>query len=214
MDRMRWGPRPLVTLTALALALALTACSSGGGASSPTTTAAPTTTTTAPPRSSTTLPLATTTSLIVGASTSPTSIAGSGPAPTALLADVRSARPAGHDRVVFEFQGDTLPSARVSYATSAIVEDGSGAPVSVSGVAAITVVMNPASGVDLSQPTAPQTYTGPTRFTPAGTTIVAELVRFGDFEGHLSWAIGVEDEVPFLVSTLSSPPRLVIDLQG
>ena len=58
---------------------------------------------------------------------------------------------------------------------------------------------------------APRTYTGPSRVSPSTGTIT-ELVRTGAFEGVLTWVIGVEAEAPFHVTTLQSPPRLVVDL--
>ena len=73
--------------------------------------------------------------------------------------------------------------------------------------------MEPALDADLTQESAPRTYTGPQRFTPT-TTAVVELVRTGGFEAVLTWAVGVDEERPFLVSTLESPARLVIDVKS
>ena len=71
--------------------------------------------------------------------------------------------------------------------------------------------MEPALDADLTQESAPRTYTGPTRFSP-DTAAVVELVRAGGFEAVLTWAIGVEGEQPFRVTRLQNPPRLVIDV--
>jgi hypothetical protein len=40
---------------------------------------------------------------------------------------------------------------------------------------------------------------------------VREVVRTGDFEAVLTWAIGVNGRTPFAVTTLREPDRLVID---
>jgi len=56
------------------------------------------------------------------------------------------------------------------------------------------------------------TYTGPTRVQPAGTRAVGEVAQVEDFEAVLNWALGVQGALPFRVSTLTSPPRLVIDI--
>jgi hypothetical protein len=77
----------------------------------------------------------------------------------------------------------------------------------------MVVRMTPASGVDLSGSQPVETYTGPVRFTPA-TPVVAEVVRTGDFEAVLSWAVGTHDRVDFRVLTLTGPDRLVIDLRN
>jgi hypothetical protein len=150
------------------------------------------------------------------ASTSPVSV----PVPanpsggTSLLSAVRASRHEGYDRVVFEFTAaSSLPGYSVSYVDEPVTEDGSGKQVEVAGDHVVLVRMEHASGADLTKESAPQTYTGPTRFTP-GTPEVSELVRTGDFEGVLSWAIGVHDKVAFRVLALQNPSRLVIDLQN
>lgn len=131
---------------------------------------------------------------------------------TALLGAVRAARQEGFDRVVFEFK-NAVPGYRIGYVERPITQDGSGSEVSVDGDAVLEVRMLNAAGVDLTQDSAPRTYTGPTRITPS-TPEIAELVRTGDFEGTLTWAVGVRDRVDFRVTTLTSPPRLVIDLRN
>lgn len=131
---------------------------------------------------------------------------------TALLTAVRAARQEGFDRVVFEF-ANAVPGYRIGYVERPITEDGSGEEVSVSGDAVLEVRMRNASGADLSKEGAPLTYTGPTRITPP-TPQVTELVRTGDFEATLTWAVGVRDKVDLRVTTLESPPRLVIDLRN
>jgi hypothetical protein len=150
------------------------------------------------------------------ASTSPVSV----PVPAdaaggaALLSAVRASRHEGYDRVVFEFTtASSLPGYSVSYVDEPVTEDGSGKEVDVAGDHVLLVRMEHASGVDLTKESAPQTYTGPTRFTP-GTPEVTELVRTGDFEGVLSWAIGMHDKAAFRVLTLGNPARLVVDVQN
>ena len=144
------------------------------------------------------------------ASTTPVSRAAI--AERALLTDVRAARHEGYDRVVFEFRG-AVPGYLVEYADEPVTEDGSGEPVEINGEHVVLVRMENASGADLSQESAPQTYTGPNRIDP-GTPEVTELVRVGDFEGVLTWAVGLQDEVDFRVSTLTSPFRLVVDFRN
>jgi hypothetical protein len=43
---------------------------------------------------------------------------------------------------------------------------------------------------------------------------VREVVRTGDFEAVLSWAVGLDDRVDFRVLTLDGPPRLVVDFRN
>ena len=208
-------PRPARPLTtAIAAALALAGCGGGTGG------------TTRAARTSPTAPAATAPASTAGhsspapASTGP-ALPGAGTDPvvvratddhTALLTGVRAARHDGYDRVVFEFR-DALPGYDVRYTARPVREDGSGTVVSVDGSAVLQVRMDRALDADLSKPSAPPTYTGPTRIAPEASEVV-QLVRTGGFEGVLTWVVGLRDRVPFRVSTLDSPPRLVVDLRS
>lgn len=203
--------RRLPVLLVALLALALSACNGDDTGTVTTTTGGSATSSSS---SSSSLPGPTTTVTLPGAGTTPTSVPGLGPEQVAFLTDVRVARHAGFDRVVFEFEGDTVPPAEVEYVERPIREDASGNVVEVEGEAVLQVRMFPASGVDLSGQDFRQTYTGPTRITPSDTAVVEEVVRTGDFEAVLTWVVGVAEEAPFLVTTLADPSRLVIDIQG
>jgi hypothetical protein len=149
-----------------------------------------------------------------GAGTTPVESAANG-SETALLDRIAVGRHEGYDRVVFEFKND-LPGYRVEYVEPPLKEDGSGKPVSVQGTAIVVVRMEPASGFDLNTGEGVMTYKGPRRFdgSAAGTSVVQELVRTGDFEAVLSWAIGLSDKVDFRVRTATSPPRLIVDFRN
>jgi hypothetical protein len=129
---------------------------------------------------------------------------------TALLTDVRAARHTGYDRVVFAF-ANGLPGYEVGYAERPVIADGSGDEVDVDGAAVLSVRMEPALDADLSKESAPRTYTGPNRFSPDAVAVI-ELVRTGGFEAVLAWAVGVDAERPFRVTTFTGPSRLVIDI--
>ncbi|MGH3849348.1 MAG: AMIN-like domain-containing (lipo)protein, partial [Pseudonocardiaceae bacterium] len=64
-----------------------------------------------------------------------------------------------------------------------------------------------------TQPSAPRTYTGPSRIK-LGTPEVVEMVRTGGFEGVLNWVVGLNDRVDFRVTTLAAPPRIVVDFRN
>jgi len=149
--------------------------------------------------------------VLEGAATDPVVVEGTS-TDISLLTDVRAAAHDGYDRVVFQFRNG-LPGYDVRYVERPVVADGSGDEVEVDGGAVLLVRMEPALDADLTQESAPRTYTGPQRFTPT-TTAVAELVRTGGFEAVLTWAVGVDEERPFLVSTLENPARLVIDVKS
>jgi hypothetical protein len=134
---------------------------------------------------------------------------------TALHERLAVARHEGYDRVVFEFT-NVVPGYRVEYVEGPLKEDGSGNPVRVAGNHVVVVRMEPASGFDLNTAEGVIVYKGPRRISgsDAGTSVVRELVRAGDFEAVLNWAIGLEDRVDFRVLTLDSPPRLVVDFRN
>ena len=99
----------------------------------------------------------------------------------------------GVDRVAFRFR-QTDPEATdpplyfVRYVDQ-LVTDGEGAPVEVEGRAFVSVSFM-AVGVDLSSETPIEVYTGPDDFTPAFPT-VRQMKKTGDFEGVVSWGIGL-----------------------
>ncbi len=133
----------------------------------------------------------------------------------ALLERIGIGRHEGYDRVVFEFRGD-LPGYRVEYVEPPLKEDGSGNPVEVGGAGIVLVRMEPASGFDLNTGEGVIVYKGPKRIegSDAGASTVREVVRTGDFEAVLSWAIGLEEKVDFRVTTATSPARLIVDFRN
>lgn len=133
-------------------------------------------------------------------------------AETALLVRVAVAGHDGYDRIVFQFRNG-LPGYRVEYVEPPLREDGSGNLVKLDGDAFVVVRMEPASGFDLSVPEGELIYTGPRRIAGDGTSVVREVVRTGDFEAVLTWAIGLDGRVPFRVLTLDEPARIVVDFR-
>jgi hypothetical protein len=130
----------------------------------------------------------------------------------ALLDRVAVGRHEGYDRVVFQFATAGVPGYRVEYVDPPLKEDGSGNPVDVEGNAFVVARMEPASGFDLNTGDGVLVYKGPKRLP--GASIVKEVVRTGDFEAVLSWAIGLGTEVPFRVTTAESPSRLIVDFKN
>ena len=125
-----------------------------------------------------------------------------------VLSEVRAAAQATFDRVVFEFQTAPLPGYRVAYAEAPASDCGTGEPVNVRGVSQLTVRLSPAQA-----------------HTEQGAATVKELERHltlpvlqelelsCDFEGEVTWVLGLSARRPYRVSELASPPRLVVDIQ-
>ena len=195
------------------LAASLLAACGSGGESTPTMTPGQATTTA--PDTTTTEPTTTEPAPPPGPPFGTEPVSGPAvPGGTALLTDVRLGRHEGFDRVVFEFRPGASPGYRVRYVQPPIVEDGSGRRVAIAGDFYLSIRMEPASGFDL-EGTSGQVYTGPVRIggSGAGTNVVLEVVRTGDFEAVLTWVAGLEDRAPFRVLRLAGPPRIVVDVQ-
>lgn len=111
----------------------------------------------------------------------------------ALLKDVRAAP----QDVVFEFESAPGEVRTRFRAPSRIVESGSGARVRLLGRAVLVVTFTPAATADLQGEKVVPTYTGPKRLRPGGAGPVREVVKVGDFEAQLDWAIGLARRTRF-----------------
>lgn len=187
--------------TALSLALLLSSCGSPSPGPSGSTTPSP------QPTVSTTTPAPEPT--LPGAATTPVSRP-PGDDGFGLLTAVQLAGHPGYDRFVLEFR-DAVPGYDVSYISGSPTADPSGELVEVDGSAVLWIRLEPSSGWDLVGAPDEPTYTGPDRVT-GETARVTEAVRTGDFEAVLSWVLGVDGQAPFVVTELSGPPRLVVDV--
>ncbi|HKF00400.1 MAG TPA: hypothetical protein VKG45_15900 [Actinomycetes bacterium] len=134
--------------------------------------------------------------------------------PVAHLVAVRTARHASFDRVVFEFRG-RVPGYDVRY-VPAVTQDASGRPVPLRGSAFLRVVLRHASAVEQGLPAPPgyrRTWTGPSTVT-TGFASLQQVRAAGDFEGYLSFGVGLGRRAGFRVLTLTGPPRVVLDVAG
>ncbi|MDQ3106787.1 MAG: hypothetical protein M3Q68_03175 [Actinomycetota bacterium] len=128
-----------------------------------------------------------------------------------LLQSVAATADGGVDRVTFTFEGP-LPGYRIGYIERPIIQDGSGEEITVDGAAVLGVHFEPASGFDLSGE-GRQVYAGPNRLDLA-TRRVLDVVRTGDFEANLEWAVGVDVAgTGFRVRTASAPNRIVLEVE-
>lgn len=168
-------------------------------------------------RAAAAVPVETTTTVCVLDGASTELQVGTGSGGTMLLTDLRIAQRGCFERVVFEFRqaegSGGVPAFGVRYEPGPFAEDGSGRRVAVRGGAFLTVRVEPAAGADLSAEGAgAPTYTGPTTLTPTGLAHIRQASRIGDFEGQITWVIGLDEKRSFKAYVLSSPVRLVIDI--
>jgi hypothetical protein len=107
----------------------------------------------------------------------------------------------GYDRIVFDFSGG-IPSWDLTRQESpAFVRDASGQEVSLDGTAGLKLIFR---GADLSSGV-------PTEAKPAFTSI-REIAQIGNFEGVLTYGIGISSAQCVRVLELSGPSRLVVDV--
>jgi hypothetical protein len=113
------------------------------------------------------------------------------------------------DAVRFDFTSGAseAPGYRIEYQPGPFTQDGSGAPVPVAGGAFLVVRLEPATGFDFVNNK--ESYTGPDRVPVAGGAFATEVVRTGDFEGVVSWVIGLREQVPFTVEKRGAPAHHV-----
>src|SRR5215472_12042051 len=130
------------------------------------------------------------------------------PASGSYLTAVRIGRQPTTDRVVFEFAGNA-PSSYAVTRVSQVVTDGSGKPVAIPGQSFLRVTFRGATAVCPS--TGHATYPGPASLAPRLPQVQA-LAAAGDFEGYLSWGIGLATKASYRVYTLTAPYRVVIDV--
>jgi hypothetical protein len=123
------------------------------------------------------------------------------------LVNVRAAHHPGFDRVVFEFRGGMPASHSVRYVSN-LTEDPSDRPVHLAGDATIQVVFHGANAHDES---GNGTVSPAGRFSP-GLPSLKEVAPAGDFEGVVTYGLGVDHRVSFKVLELSGPARLAIDI--
>jgi hypothetical protein len=122
--------------------------------------------------------------------------------------DIRTGAHECFERVVLEFGGTgELPGYQVQYEGDPILDSPSGEPVDIAGDATMVV------SVGAWMPdTEGNGYQGPREFVPTNVVNILELQQIENFEGMNAWAIGLDRQRDFTVSTLADPVRIVIDI--
>ena len=108
-----------------------------------------------------------------------------------------------YDRVVFEFNG-LVPLLRIEHVKD-MIADGSGLPVPIAGRAILLVRLTPARAHDDGGQA-----TAPNHIAPK-LPIVKAIVSAGDFEGIVTYGIGLGKKTDIRILTMDNANRLVID---
>src|SRR5205814_10103600 len=117
----------------------------------------------------------------------------------------RVAEQDGYDRFVLQFDS-IVPTYTVKRQAKPVFKlGGSGQTVTLNGTSGILVSVHPAIGAT--------TFTGSTDLVHSDFQVLKEARQTQDFEGYVSWGLGVSRPTCMRVFTLSDPARLVVDLQ-
>ena len=111
-----------------------------------------------------------------------------------------------YDRIVFQFSGP-VPHVDAPRYVKQLIADPSGRPVTINGHAILQLTMR-----DIAQAHNDQgRLTAPTRIRYSLRN-VREVVNAGDFEGVLTYGIGLNHKSQIRVFTLTNPSRVVVDI--
>ena len=109
------------------------------------------------------------------------------------------------DWIVFQFDSASLPAYTLAQQNSAtFTRPASGQQVILLGSAGLKIQFLSSDGHTA--------YSGPYDIKPS-TVVVREVTQVGDYEGYLSWGVGLSQSACNYVQELSGPSRLLIKIQ-
>ncbi len=131
----------------------------------------------------------------------------------ARTAQVNNLRTGGHngfDRIVIDYKGKK-PAVKLSLVNS-LYSCGKGDKLSVPGNKILKIDLTPAQAHNQN---GQNVYSGPGRLSTSSVNLTTiKGVRMAcDFEGHVTWGIGVKNLKSYSVSHLSDPKRIVVDVK-
>ncbi len=117
----------------------------------------------------------------------------------------RASTATGFDRFVLEFDG-AVPAYTVKPTpTATFTQDPSGQQLQLAGAAGLRITLTGSTISSQFGDPADVTYPYP---------VLRESRRLGDFEGTLSWGLGLAGASCFRAFALTTPGRLVVDIQA
>lgn len=130
------------------------------------------------------------------------------PAGDATLRAVRAAAHDGFDRTVFEFDGARVPGYHAEYIDEPVRQCGSGNVVPLPGDGWLEVRFSYARAhTDAGAPTLDERALSPE------LPVLRALTLTCDFEGMVTWVLGLASPNRYRVTELSAPARLVVDVR-
>jgi len=117
----------------------------------------------------------------------------------------RASEQQGYDRFVLQFES-IVPTYTVTRQPKPVFPMGaSGQTVTLSGTAGVLITVHSATGTT--------TFTGSKDLIHGDFLVLKEARQTQDFEGYVSWGLGLSKPACMRVFTLSDPARLVVDLR-
>jgi hypothetical protein len=116
------------------------------------------------------------------------------------VTSVRVAHHPGYDRVVFDFRGP-VPSGRTATYVTKLIADASGKTIPIRGRYIIRIVFHTATAATAAERT----------LTP-GLPGIQQVKPAGNFEGYVSYGIGVQHKGPLTLHVLHGPNRVYLDV--
>jgi hypothetical protein len=93
------------------------------------------------------------------------------------------------------------------------IQDGSGKRLEIAGDDFLVVRLSPAMTAKIEGEEVEPTYDGPRKIpAPAGAETIREVAMTGDFEAQVTWAIGLDDKLPFIAAF--SDDELVVEISN
>jgi hypothetical protein len=138
--------------------------------------------------------------------TGPTTLTNEVAPPLAFIDAVRTGTHPGYDRLTIEFKDATTGTIQITpQANTKFVMDASGKPVTLAGKYGLLIKIDGADNHTA--------YTGPTDFKTPNYPGILEVREIGDYEGKVQWAVGLSATACYQATMLTSPTRLVVDIQ-
>jgi len=122
---------------------------------------------------------------------------------TANVTDVRVGQQTDYDRFVLQFDSPVPTYTAKRQASPTFAMSPSGSPITLSGTYGVLVTVHVAAEI--------ASYNGSTDMSHGEFRIIKEARLTQDFEGYVSWALGLDHAACMRTFTLTGPSRLIVD---
>jgi len=125
---------------------------------------------------------------------------------TANVTDVRVGQQTDYDRFVLQFDSPVPTYTATRQASPTFKMNPSNQPITLSGTYGVLVTVHTAAET--------ATYTGSTDISHGEFRVIKEARLTQDFEGSVSWALGLDHAACMRTFTLTGPSRLIVDFSA